>query len=95
MIKYLLIGTFALFSLGMLTNGASAQSCPQLRFACEHKVELGQEGYGNCQRYRERCERRVIEDPCAKLKYLCEHKAELGQEGLGNCKRFRQECGAQ
>ncbi len=29
--------------------------CARLRWRCEHKYELGQEGMGNCQRYREEC----------------------------------------
>jgi hypothetical protein len=29
--------------------------CQRLRWRCEHKYELGQEGQGNCQRYREEC----------------------------------------
>jgi hypothetical protein len=29
--------------------------CAQLRWACRHKDELGEEGMGNCRRYRETC----------------------------------------
>jgi hypothetical protein len=29
--------------------------CERLRWKCEHKYELGQEGEGNCRRYREEC----------------------------------------
>jgi hypothetical protein len=29
--------------------------CEQLRLACLHKEELGEEGEGNCRRYRETC----------------------------------------
>jgi hypothetical protein len=29
--------------------------CEQLRRACEHKDELGDQGEGNCRRYRETC----------------------------------------
>jgi hypothetical protein len=29
--------------------------CEQLRLACLHKDELGEEGEGNCRRYRETC----------------------------------------
>jgi hypothetical protein len=29
--------------------------CRELRQACLHKEELGEEGRGNCQRYRETC----------------------------------------
>jgi hypothetical protein len=31
-------------------------NCRALRNACAHKVERGEEGMGNCQRYREMCE---------------------------------------
>jgi len=29
--------------------------CERLRWKCEHKYELGREGEGLCQRYREEC----------------------------------------
>ena len=29
--------------------------CEELRLACLHKEELGEEGEGNCRRYRETC----------------------------------------
>jgi hypothetical protein len=29
--------------------------CRELRAACMHKQELGEQGMGNCQRYREMC----------------------------------------
>jgi hypothetical protein len=32
-----------------------ARECRELRQACLHKEELGEEGEGNCARYRERC----------------------------------------
>jgi len=31
------------------------RDCEQLRRACLHKEELGEEGEGNCRRYREAC----------------------------------------
>jgi hypothetical protein len=31
------------------------RDCEELRRACLHKEELGEEGEGNCRRYRERC----------------------------------------
>jgi hypothetical protein len=34
---------------------AYARECEELRSACLHKHELGEEGEGNCERYRERC----------------------------------------
>jgi hypothetical protein len=32
--------------------------CRELRWACIHKEELGEEGLGNCRRYRESCQGR-------------------------------------
>jgi hypothetical protein len=34
---------------------ASHEKCEELRLACLHKDELGEEGEGNCRRYRETC----------------------------------------
>jgi hypothetical protein len=36
---------------------ASRRECEELRLACLHKEELGEEGEGNCRRYRETCRR--------------------------------------
>src|SRR3954447_26916566 len=36
-------------------RGASGQ-CEELRLACENKDRLGEQGAGNCQRYRETCQ---------------------------------------
>ena len=33
-----------------------SRECEELRRACLHKDELGEEGEGNCRRYRETCE---------------------------------------
>jgi hypothetical protein len=33
----------------------SDEECEELRRACLHKEELGEEGEGNCRRYRESC----------------------------------------
>ena len=30
--------------------------CRRLHWKCEHKYELGQEGEGNCRRFREECQ---------------------------------------
>jgi hypothetical protein len=32
-----------------------SRECEELRRACLHKDELGEEGEGNCRRYREKC----------------------------------------
>ncbi len=65
--------------------------CARLRWRCQHKYELGQEGMGNCQRYREECGGGY--SYCARLRWRCEHKYELGEVGQGNCQRYREECG--
>jgi hypothetical protein len=31
--------------------------CEELRMACMHKDQLGEQGEGNCRRYRETCHR--------------------------------------
>jgi len=36
-------------------EGASQRECEELRRACLHKEELGEQGEGNCRRYRETC----------------------------------------
>ena len=36
---------------------SSQRECEELRRACLHKEELGEEGEGNCRRYRETCRR--------------------------------------
>ncbi len=47
-----------------LVDGAAARSgvtpvqygyCQRLKWKCDHKYELGQEGEGNCRRYRAEC----------------------------------------
>jgi hypothetical protein len=42
---------------GVHMNGDRARQgdCEDLRRACLHKEELGEEGEGNCRRYRETC----------------------------------------
>ncbi len=64
--------------------------CQRLRYRCNHKEELGQEGQGNCRRYHEECGQ---QSNCQRLRYRCYHKEELGQEGQGNCRRYHRECG--
>lgn len=65
--------------------------CERLRYKCEHKNELGREGEGLCQRYREECGEHA--NYCERLRRACEHKEERGQEGQGNCRRYHEECG--
>ena len=36
-------------------HGQYGARCRDLRWACIHKEELGEQGLGNCRRYREMC----------------------------------------
>ncbi len=88
------MAALGLFALGMvLPADANAQSCRQLRWACENKGELGLEGAGTCRRYRELCGGGGGMNHCDKLRYACENKEELGLTGAGTCRRYREECG--
>ena len=77
---------------------SQAQDCRALRFACEHKDELGLQGAGTCRRFDAQC-RDVGEQPaafpnnCRQLRWACEHKDQLGLQGAGTCRRFRETCG--
>lgn len=83
---------------GLTVQGAGVQKvyyggyCERLRRSCVYKYERGEEGMGNCRRYRDECgsDRR---DYCRRLWRACEYKHERGEEGQGNCRRFREECG--
>jgi hypothetical protein len=70
--------------------GYGNRYCEQLRRACEFKHERGEEGEGNCRRYREECRRPQYD--CRELRRACEFKSELGEEGQGNCRRYRELC---
>ena len=88
-------GAAGLF-LVVLPTTSYAQDCAGLRWACEHKDELGLQGAGTCQRYREQClgggGRVVPNKICAQLRWACEHKDELGLQGAGTCQRYRETC---
>ena len=47
-------GAVGLF-LMVLPTTSYAQDCRRLRYACEHKDELGLQGAGTCRQYREQC----------------------------------------
>jgi hypothetical protein len=66
--------------------------CERLRYRCQYKYELGEEGEGNCRRYREECGGRG-QSYCDRLLWRCRNKHRLGEEGEGNCRRYREECG--
>ena len=40
-------------------DGRGGGQCEQLRRACENKDALGEQGEGNCRRYRETCRGRL------------------------------------
>ena len=73
-----------------LPGSAFAQSgrCEELRLACEHKDQLGEQGGGNCREYRQTCQRQS----CAQLRYWCLHKDQMGGEGQGYCEKYRETC---
>ena len=64
--------------------------CDRLRRACENKDIRGEEGMGNCRRYRDECGDRG--SYCSRLRRACENKDERGERGEGNCRRYREEC---
>jgi len=66
--------------------------CEELRRACENKDRLGEQGEGNCRRYRETCQRPARRDVCGELRAACLNKDQLGEQGEGNCRRYRQTC---
>ena len=55
-------GTAGLFLVVVPTTGY-AQDCRGLRWACEHKGELGLQGAGTCERYREQCGAHNLTNP--------------------------------
>ena len=66
--------------------------CEELRLACENKNRLGEQGEGNCRRYRETCQRPARQDVCVELRAACLNKDRLGEQGEGNCRRYRETC---
>jgi hypothetical protein len=88
------LGGAGLFLMALPTT-SYAQDCRGLRYACEHKDELGLQGAGTCRRYREQCSDfggGGVANKCAQLRWACEHKDELGLQGAGTCRRFREAC---
>lgn len=65
--------------------------CARLRNACKYKHERGEEGEGNCRRYRQECGGRA--SYCERLRRACVSKEYRGEVGQGNCRRYRAECG--
>src|ERR1019366_2985426 len=78
---------------GVRIGGGRSEQCEELRRACEHKQELGEQGEGNGRKcretYQQRQSRREI---CLELRNACLHKEELGEQGEGNCRKYRETC---
>ena len=73
-------------------RGRGVGQCEELRRACENKDRIGEQGEGNCRRYRESCQRPFRQDVCRELRAACLNKDQLGEQGEGNCRRYRQTC---
>lgn len=74
----------------LVQKTASRDYCAYLRYKCNNKEHLGEEGEGNCRRYRRECGQISY---CERLRRACVHKEERGEVGEGNCRRYRSECG--
>jgi hypothetical protein len=73
------------------------EGCEELRMACENKGRLGEQGEGNCRRYRETCQqppprRQSCQEVCEDLRQACLNRDRLGEQGEGNCRRYRETC---
>jgi hypothetical protein len=92
--RMLAFAAAAALAIVLLPNSSKAAGrCTELRLACEHKSALGEQGEGNCRRYRETCLRRQsYVGMCGELRRACLHKNELGEQGEGNCRRYRETC---
>ena len=66
--------------------------CEELRLACENRDRLGEQGEGNCRRYRETCQQPSSRQMCEQLRMACMHKDQLGEQGEGNCRQYRETC---
>ena len=74
----------------LVQKTASSDYCAYLRYKCNNKGQLGEEGEGNCRRYRRECGQISY---CERLRRACIYKEERGVVGEGNCRRYRNECG--
>ena len=84
--------TFEIGPGGVRIGGPRSSQCEELRLACENKDALGEQGEGNCRRYRQTCQRVSRRELCAELRRACLNKEELGEQGEGNCRRYRNTC---
>jgi hypothetical protein len=99
---FLAVVTIALVLPGLLASAQkynrAYQYCERLRIACERRDQLGEQGEGNCHRYREACKNpqqtpTYRDQYCARLRAACSNKDWRGEdEDEGNCTRYRREC---
>ena len=85
-------GVFLLSGSALPAAAQRGGQCEELRLACENKRQLGEQGEGNCQRYREMCQQPSRQQMCQELRAACLHKGQLGEQGEGNCQRYRETC---
>ena len=88
---YAFVAAVAMAFLVLPVPVKAAEDCEELKLACEHKGQLGEQGQGNCRHYREVCLQPAVED-CAELRRACLHKGQLGEQGQGNCRKYRETC---
>ena len=66
--------------------------CEDLRRACLDREAIGEQGQGNCRRYRGQCG--VSPDYCARLLRDCMRKDASGPNAGRSCRHYRLECQA-
>ena len=74
----------------LVQKTASSDYCAYLRYKCNNKGRLGEEGEGNCRQYRRECGQISY---CERLRRACVNKEERGEVGEGNCRKYRNNCG--
>jgi hypothetical protein len=62
-------------------------ACGELRQACAMKRQLGEQGEGNCKKWRA-----CRAEQCGDLRQACLYKRQAGEQGQGNCARYRDTC---
>jgi hypothetical protein len=86
---FIIATTVCIVMAPTLASAASARVCSELRLACTHRDALGEQGLGNCEKYRQTCERPLS---CSQLRYRCLHKDAYAAQGQGLCEAYRQSC---
>src|SRR3954447_3915702 len=88
----MLASTFLLSGSVIPAAAQRGNQCEELRAACESKRQLGEQGEGNCRRYRQMCQQPSRQQICQELRAACLQKGQLGEQGAGNCRRYRETC---